>query len=66
MWRHFSIGNLIVCKLISHKKLIICSLLSLNSQACIWCKKKKKFPSQPQQNPRGVHEIGETSENSAK
>ena len=29
-------------------------------------KKKKKFPSQPQQNPRGVHEIGETSENFAK
>ncbi|KAL6338448.1 hypothetical protein AAG906_020538 [Vitis piasezkii] len=27
---------------------------------------KGKFPSQPQQNPRGVHEIGEKNENSAK
>ena len=25
-----------------------------------------KFPSQPQQNPKRVHEIGETSENFAK
>ncbi|RVW92986.1 hypothetical protein CK203_032830 [Vitis vinifera] len=28
--------------------------------------RKGKFPSQPQQNPRGVHEIGEKNENSAK
>ena len=67
MWRHFSIGNLIVCKLISHTKIdnMQFAIFKLTSMHMVQ-KKKKKFPSQPQQNPRGVHEIGETSENSAK
>ncbi|RVW84034.1 hypothetical protein CK203_040538 [Vitis vinifera] len=53
--------------------LLTCKLLNLKLHACYfqthkyaYGARKGKFPSQPQQNPRGVHEIGEKNENSAK
>ena len=62
MWRHFSIGNLIVCKLISHTKIDNMQFAIFKLTSMLTVQEKGKFPSQPQQNPRRVHEIGEKNE----
>ena len=59
MWRHLSIRNLISCKPISHKKIDNMHLAISKLTSMHMVQEKGKFPSQPQQNPRGVHEIGE-------
>ena len=41
------------------KNLTTCNIPSLGLPINIRCKKKGKFPSQTQQNPRGVHEMDE-------
>ena len=66
MCRHLSIRNLIACKSISHKKIDNLQLVISKLTSMSIVQEKGKFPSQLQQNPRGVHEIGEASENSAK